>query len=265
VIANRRGPRRGSLASYSLPWNFQFTQAQYCYQQGNRLKLNPDPYTAGFMYDAYRSEQMFAIWQQVFGSQSSRIVRVIAGQAANTYIAQVRLQYAPTGADVLAIAPYFDGNGPNDPKNAHHTANETVAQLLAQLNADMTGRVQGWTTSHAALAQQYGIPLATYEGGQGLVTPSGIPPKLADRITALFERTNRDPGIGSLYTAYLNQLGADGISLYMNFSYVGPWSKYGSWPALEHQDEAPARAPKYAALTSYSGARASLLGDVRRP
>jgi hypothetical protein len=56
------------------------------------------------------------------------------------------------------------------------------------------------------------------------------------------------------YTEYLNMLEAQGVTLFNNFSYCSEWSKYGSWGALEYQDQPTNNAPKYAALVEWIAA-----------
>ena len=37
----------------------------------------------------------------------------------------------------------------------------------------------------------------------------------------------------------------------MNFAYIGNWSKWGYWGALEHQDQPIEEAPKMSAMLNY--------------
>jgi len=89
-------------------WNGQFPQATYARDTGLAQGLSADPYQAQLRYQAKRSVELFALWEAVFGG-TERLVRVIGGQALNTYATEQILGYAdaPQHADAFAIAPYF--------------------------------------------------------------------------------------------------------------------------------------------------------------
>ena len=90
-------------------WNTSFSQSTYIQAQGNAMGFSTNPTLNGAYYTAYRSVQMFNIFQSVLGS-SSPMIRVIASQAENSWLSDQTLQFqnAFASADVLAIAPYFN-------------------------------------------------------------------------------------------------------------------------------------------------------------
>jgi hypothetical protein len=53
------------------------------------------------------------------------------------------------------------------------------------------------------------------------------------------------------YREYLTGLEQLGVDLFVNFTHVGEWSQYGSWGVLEYQQQPPAAAPKWRALTAW--------------
>ena len=115
--------------------------------------------------------------------------------------------------------------------------------------------------AHAAIARKYGVELIAYEGGPGLES-SLVPAPYEAPITALFTAVSRDPMIGQVYADLLDTwFGARG-GLFMHFQDVVAPSRFGSWGLLEYQDQDPATAPKYQALTRYIAAR---FGGTKRP
>ena len=56
---------------------------------------------------------MFKIMQGVYGADSGRLVRVLAGQAAWDNFLSAMLAYKDTAAnaDVMAVAPYYQRGG----------------------------------------------------------------------------------------------------------------------------------------------------------
>ena len=73
-------------------WNGGFEQNAYATKQGLRLKLAQQAWEAACKYTAYRSVQIFNIWQQVFGD-STHFVRVLAAQAAYSGVAEQVLSF----------------------------------------------------------------------------------------------------------------------------------------------------------------------------
>ena len=97
------------------------------------------------------------------------------------------------------------------------------------------------------MARQRGKRLVSYEGGQHL---AGDPGNAA--LTSLFTRANRSTAMGDAYRVYLRrwQAGTDN-ALFMHFSDAGPYSRFGSWGALEYPDQGTS--PKYAELVEFAG------------
>jgi hypothetical protein len=90
-------------------WNGTFSQAAWIQRQGIAMGFSSDPTVAGAAYTAWRSVRLFTIFQNVFGG-TNRMIRVIASQAANSWLSDQTLgfQNAFVSADALAIAPYFN-------------------------------------------------------------------------------------------------------------------------------------------------------------
>ncbi|MEM7263107.1 MAG: hypothetical protein AAF488_14045, partial [Planctomycetota bacterium] len=89
-------------------WNDFFSQAAYCQAQGTALGLSLDPNEARVRFYSQRSVEVFSIFESVFGG-TDRLVRVLAGQLANPWIATTALAHgnAATQVDALAVNPYI--------------------------------------------------------------------------------------------------------------------------------------------------------------
>jgi hypothetical protein len=250
VVRDQLAPDLHAYLEYSNEvWNGQFLQAGYAQQQGLALGLNTDTYAAESSFTGLRSVQMFTIFEQVLGG-ASRLKRVLATQAAGWYLGEVELTYnnAYQHADVLAIAPYF-GTEYGSPANAPTTQNMTVAQLLASINSTELPTVYTWMDANAKLAAKYGLELVAYEGGQSLMGYFGT--ENNDTLTALYNATNRDAGMGQVYTNYLNTWKSYGGGMFIHYLNCLNNSKWGYWGTLERLDQAPSTAPKYTALQQY--------------
>ena len=125
-------------------WNGQFSQFNYSGTTGLTQGLASTQYDAGFKFYGKRSREIWRIFRMVFGAANhSRLIRVFAGQGANPYVSEQGLQWqADNGgieADVLAIAPYFDGESPVPGGGA------TIAGILAGNYASWNSTMSVWT------------------------------------------------------------------------------------------------------------------------
>ena len=165
-----------------------------------------------------------------------RVRLVLAGQANNVWIAQQEAKAAGRGNfDAVSCAWYF-----GLPKGFAGTVDHTVSDVLDACQADIDGRLATILASHKAVADQYGVPLVLYEGGQHLSVAATS--AIADEVLA----AQRHPRMGDLYRLALAKCRAAGATLALAYSDVGPWTPAGSWGAREHQTDFDA--PKWRAL-----------------
>jgi hypothetical protein len=220
---------------------------------------------------AVEAKRDFAIWHDVFDGEESRVVRVAAAQGANRYHTPrfFNLMHASgtdnTAAgermfDVISLAAYIGGN--TSGYGSATTKDKIIDDLFTSLANQMDPTLvtyfghepsiavtlpRGAWVWHKQMAEEYGVPLIAYEGGQHVVPNVTTVPWYDDYLAA-----QRDPRMYDLYTAlletYLDELGADG---FVNFSSVGSITQFGAWGALEYQDQLLADAPKYRALVDY--------------
>jgi hypothetical protein len=211
-------------------WNFIFGQAEYCREQGVALNLDSAEYTAGFKFHVYAAVRLFERFDAVWGAGNARLVKVIAGQAVNTWmtgkhleaLADPRINPSGVQADAYGIAPYF-GNGASTIEEAGEAVQTGIDRTAAQAEA-----VAG-----------SGLRLIAYEGGQHLLGNADV--------------VSRDPQIYDHYLTYLR-----GIEPYLDdFAHYNHSSSYrsgGAWGAKEGIGQPIEQAHKYRALWDYAGA-----------
>lgn len=208
-------------------WNASFPQSGYAAAQGKSLGLaGSDPAAA---YDVYASVRLFEAFEAVFGAGSSRLVKVLAGQAAWTgpCEAQVKAlgdpQVNPKGTrpDVYAVAPYMTG--------------ASLTELRTAISQSA-----GWITASLTCARSAGLPLISYEGGQDSFA---APNNGCDSIQS-------DPAMHDVYLAYLDALAGAGLEgPFMQYTHTG-----SCWGLKVKTADPAASAPKYAGVVDWLSA-----------
>jgi hypothetical protein len=268
MVRDRLDPSLKAHVEYSNEiWNTMFGQHRFAAEQGRARNLDENDFTAALRFYSERSVQIFQIFGQVFGQNANtRLVRVLAGQAANPWTAEQILGWkdAYKSADAYAIAPYFDGadldkNGTsdlNDPQRVDAVINMSVDQVVDSLMTGVTTVVKPMVDANYTVTQKFGLPLYAYEGGPHL-TAYQFPDDKVKSITQLFAAANRHPRMREVYRAYLNQWQQSGGTLFNQFVDVAPPSKWGFWGAMEYQNQALPQAPKYQGLIDFINRNAS--------
>lgn len=254
VVKARLDPRLKVYLEYSNEvWNSLFAQHRYAAEQGQKLGLAEKPWEAAWRFTARRSLEIFRLWEEVWGGRE-RLVRVLAGQAANVHVAREILAYddAARQADALAIAPYLSMNIParGEGLTAAEVATWSVDRLLDHLEARALPECLQWMARHAELAGAHGLKLVAYEAGQHLVGIGGA--ENHEPLTRLLHAANAHPRMGDLYTRYFAGWERTGGDLLCHFSSVGAWSKWGSWGLLQYADDEPRQSPKFMAAMRWA-------------
>ena len=189
-------------------------QHQYAEAQGTARGFGTG-YGAALQFYGARSKEIFALFETAFGGLS-RLCRVVMTHNANPWVTDQTLSgdnvYQET--DVLAIAPYFRTSGV---AQADILAQQwTTTQLLDELRRDMNERAIPQAVEQKSKAEQYGLQLMCYEGGQHLVVeaPLRSDPFLHDLFTAV----NVDPEMGVIYSEYLAALQELGVTTFCHHS-----------------------------------------------
>lgn len=230
-------------------WNYMpdFTQTLYVNERAAVLGITPSEFVAR------RSAEVFAIFAEEFGEAGlHRCVKVLGTQAgafAGVTAPRVAAFHDPAinpgrhYPDAIAIAPYFGENyTPEDDYPSAEAMVTAVSSNSIPANA-------GFAVAHRSLADEQGMRLVTYEGGQHFTGIFGA--ENDDELTARIFAANRDPRMEDRYREFMAALQEAGIDLFMHFNHVEAWSKWGTWGALEDQQQAPSAAPKWRALLAW--------------
>jgi len=253
MIKERLDPNLKIYVEYSNEvWNGMFAQSKYAGEEGKKLGFAEKPWEAGWRYTAYRSVQIFKIFEKVFGDKE-RLVRILPSQAANPYVSErvVEFQEAYKHADALAIAPYISFNvRPGGKPAAEDVAEWTVDKVLDHIENKALPNSIHWIRGGKAVADKYGLKLMTYEGGQHMVGVGGG--ENNQKLTALLHKANAHPRLVRIYEEYYKAWEEAGGDLFCYFSSVGKWSKWGSWGMLQFYDDDPTQSPKFTATMGWA-------------
>jgi hypothetical protein len=278
LVKNNLDSGRKIYVEYSNEvWNSQFSQGNFVEAQGQAEFATGDSgFTKRLNWHGQRTAEVCDLWQTVFAGDTDRVICVMGSQAANAFTATEAMDcplsdLAPCHAhnvDAIAIAPYFGGYL-GVPDNVATFSSGTLAadvdKIFTEINdgglAPVDSPVGGsiaetadWIIDNRSEATARGKMLVAYEGGQHLVGVFG-----AENNNALTNRlgaANRDARMGAAYTEYLNQWEANGGELFVHFTNVSSYSKFGNWGAVERMTELDT--PKQNALLDF-------IGDVNAP
>ena len=259
MVKERLDPSLKIYIEYSNEiWNSQFKQCQYAGEEGVKLGLGPKerPWEAGWAYTARRSADIFAIWEEVFGGHV-RFVRVIPTQSANSGVTKGILRYPEVAkhADALAIAPYM-GYSIGRGKTAdlgEQMKTWTVQQMFEDFEKVGFEESLKHMRMNKELADQYGLKLIAYEGGQHMVAFMRDQATVK-AVSATMHACNRHPHMGELYTRYYDEWAKVGGDLFVVFSSIGSYSNHGAWGLAEYSDSQPADYPKLDATLKWAKA-----------
>lgn len=226
-------------------WNGIFSQSAYVKHQGEASGID------GQQYHAVRTRAIGLILKAKLGE--SRVVAVLGAQAANPWTAAQGLDYLKSqpygmlGIDAIAIAPYVGINA--TPASADHFAAMTLNELFQYVRASELPKSLTWIANYRALSDRYKLRLIAYEGGQHLVGIMGA--ENNSSLNSLFDDFNRDARIKQLYVDYMNGWKERGGELFVHFTDVGRYDKWGRWGALEYVGQPREAAPKFDALQTF--------------
>lgn len=257
VVKEQLDPSLKIYIEYSNEvWNGQFKQSRYAGEQGVKLDLGPKekPWEAGWHYTAVRSMEIFKIWEDVFGGHE-RFVRVLPAQAGNTAVSKAVLGFrdAAKHADALAIAPYMSysiGRG-KTADLAEQMKDWSADQMLDHFEKTAFTDSLERMRKEKAVADQFGLKLIAYEGGQHMVALMRDQ-DLVRQISATMHECNRHPRMGKLYTRYYDEWAKIGGDLFAVFSSISAYSNHGAWGLAEFYDSKPADYPKLSATLEWA-------------
>lgn len=245
-------------------WNYVFPESEWKDAQGCADPVTFVPHTtgddwgvpgcndmiSGLRFQSKRSLEIFKIFQDVFGDEKDRIVKVMAGQGANTWIGRQLLEAADDpaidpngiGIDAYAIAPYFGGSVADQIVDAGEVDTISIEVILERTEQEMEDRSFVWIQDNKALTDEFGVSLIAYEGGQHLVGTLGN--ESNEALTAKLVEANRHPSMQGLYEKYYRKWFELGGGVFANFTYVYRPGMWGAWGIMEYQDQPIEEAPK---------------------
>ncbi len=235
-------------------WNSIFPQAHYAEAQGLAEGLSTEPFEARLRWYSKRATHLLNVFKEAFegpAGEHAQMVRVMGAQYGNPWTSEVVLNYeqAFERVDALAIAPYF-GIDLGSPSNVWNTIGLNSAQIVAACKDEILTEQKELIDGHADIAEATGVKLISYEGGQHLVGFSGT--ENVAQLTEVFIEANRDPAMYGLYMDMLHiwQTRSDGP--FVAYANCRTPSNWGSWGALEYQDQPLWEAHKYRALVDFN-------------
>ncbi len=249
VLARLEPGRRVYLEFSNEVWNWGFDQAQECEDAGFALGLD-----GALEYTVRRSGDIFSIWEEVWGAESSRVINVWAWQNVDDYWMLIGLDafsdpvVNPLGSmpEFYASAPYFTHGEGTPPATMDELFEETL--FGGETEEYCLAYLDRMNRRHLEILEPYGVELGCYEAGQHFTTFSGNP-ALDERV---FIPANRDERMGTCYRKFLcdwqNANPGGLMMLYISCQEPGQW---GSWGILERHDQEASRVPKYRAVREF--------------
>jgi len=206
-------------------WNGSFPQREYAQSQGEALGLSGEDQAAA--YQVYQSVRAFEAFTAVFGADSARVVKVLAGQAAWTGPCEAQLKALSdkkinpnqTKPTVFAVAPYFAG------ESVEELADKGIAEAAR------------WIEDSVKCAESAGLPLIAYEGGQDSYS-------LGESGCAQLQR---DSGMRDVYVQFLDaMLKAKLKGPFMHYTHSG-----NCWGLKRKTSDSAADSPKYQGMMDW--------------
>ena len=275
-------------------WNGGFWGSQYALEMGYQLGLNKpkmkfrnEDHTARVRYYSKRSVEVFKRFESVFGG-TKRLVRIIASNHKSHATSREILDYndASDDTDVLAIAPYIHGCwarsrkiGDEDVSIAqcsdtdvvpivfteatslgdvfkvmNSTYTSTASTTAKQGDTDSVSAITHLISNQVTVANEFGVDLYAYEGGQHLKVIFGDPEISAAKKNSLqnfFAAANRDARMGDIYTTLLSEWKKRGGKQFMLFTSPQSFNRFGFFGIKEYINQARIDAPKYDAAMRF--------------
>ncbi|PZQ51491.1 MAG: hypothetical protein DI556_04850 [Rhodovulum sulfidophilum] len=281
-VRDHLDPRRKTYVEWSNEvWNWQFGQTDWALEQA-RARWGADaPGDAFMQYAGLRAAEVARIWTEVFGPRADRLTRVVATQTgwlgleaplleAPLYVAEDPGRNRPPAEafDAYAVTGYF-GNllgGAKAPLVRGWLAEgDAEAKAVRELrDGALSGEpgdslealVGRYWPYQAEVARRHGLELVMYEGGTHVVGtgPAADDTALTDFLIGL----NYSEAMGRLYDELLDGWRAAGGTLFNAFVDVAGPSKWGSWGALRHLDDAT---PRWDALMEFNASHPAWWDD----
>jgi hypothetical protein len=240
-------------------WNQRFIQAKHAVESGRKARLSDNHFLAGLSYYSKRSQEIFEIWRNVFGSSSSKLLFVLGSIFDRPQVTDYLLSGLKKckGRTAVAVAAYL-GRSLGSPEAQHKMIGWNVSDVLGACQKEIL-RHRLLTRKHAEIAASFGVDLFAYEGGQHLVPYGDV--QNCEQLVRLFHKANRHPAMAKLYFDYLSGWKEIGGKLFVLYNSMQTYSEFGSWGLLEDELQRPSGSAKWRGVMAFlrdsASARAS--------
>ncbi len=236
-------------------WNYRFEQSTWAHEQGAKVLGEQNGLATRAFHYGRRSGEIFDIFADVFQDDRERLVNVLAGQAVNTHFLKLSLLankvWRKTHA--IAIAPYVSLNVSSQSTPSHATVKSwSTDQVFSHIEKVALPEAVESMKANKKLANEFGLRLIAYEGGQHLV---GVGEPVNDAaLTEQLIAANRDPRMGDVYRRYLEQWDSVSGDLMVLFASMQVPGKWGSWGLIETEFQPVSKAHKLKATLDWINA-----------
>jgi hypothetical protein len=141
----------------------------------------------------------------------------------------------------VAIGDYVGDQGSLD---AIDNATLTPDKLFAWMNNFIDTTLTVWIKGNKAVADQYGVALDAYEGGQALTATNG-------QNEAIKQAAQDDPRMGDFYRHLIRNWVENGGRNFNHYATAGSYGAYGYWGMFQSIDQPTS--VKFSALASMVG------------
>ncbi|WP_044033617.1 hypothetical protein [Roseobacter denitrificans] len=260
-------------------WNWAFDQTEWLHD-----KAEAEWGVKGGQNDYYvkKAVETALIWEDVFGEEADdRLVNVLATQTRNPWLTERLLDaklwrenepdaYVAPGSvfDELAVTTYFGNNTVSDA-----TMRAELIAVIKDPDVDATAwladklmdpaykgsipQIADVLATTAALAEEHGLKLSAYEGGQHVHHAFAVRDLSSEDVAAMqdfmvdFVRSEQ---MGELYRELWDVWAEYGDGPFMQFGDVGSPSKWGSWSLYAGLEDSTPRSEAIEELNRDTGA-----------
>lgn len=193
-----------------------------------------DPWGQSAQGTGKRLVEIASIFKQEFGATryANQVRPMLGALVAGSSWGEIALEfirdkYGPVSNYVsgLAIGDYVGVINDFAPVD---DANLTLDKLFSWANNWIDTQLADWVKANKAVADKFGIPLHSYEGGQAFVASNGM-------NEALKRQAQDDPRMGDLYKHLVRSwfsIAGSG-SIWGNFATANKYTQYGYWGVLQ--------------------------------
>lgn len=225
-----------------------------------------EDYFARLRFYTKRAVQVFDIWSDKLGG-SERLIRVLGTSQGDKVLSQNVLEIASGHVDALAMAPYFfgcvdrSGSCGDAPKVlAEARSVDDLFDIIdqpASVDPSALASTLNKIKMQANVANDYGVDLIAYEGGQHLTilgSMGKLPESEKNRLRHLFKAANRDPRMKERYTRLLYGWKAQQhlrAALFTLYTLPQTYYQFGNWGIKEYLNQPRSESPKFDAAMRF--------------